>query len=177
VQKIQDRKLDDIVNFMHKLPYFAKWSHTALRKLCACYQLVKYSKGETVCRIGDPCRYVYIVNSGEFEVRSEYRHSIRKETELLTLIGPRKQREALRLRYARVGPRPPIGQDCVEVKQTLQACIDMYSPNSWSCWAEGTYSEMSRLSKASLTNTRCAAMLWPANYTDLQPRSTALQRA
>ena len=115
-----NRRLEELVDFMINLPYFTQWSRTAMRKICPYYQTVHYAKGEIVYRRGEPCRYVYVISSGEFEMLSDYNISVKKERELVTLIGPPKRREALRQRYARVGIKGGIGLDHIEVTQTLQ---------------------------------------------------------
>lgn len=68
IGKIESRKLELFIEFLHDIPTFSSWTKKKLELLT--YHLVKvpYKRKQIVFSINSPPEYVYIVQEGEFEL-------------------------------------------------------------------------------------------------------------
>ena len=64
---IEEKKINEIIDFLRNLPLFSTWTSTALLKLK--YQLVQksYIRNAIIYKEGDLPKRVYIVKNGEFQ--------------------------------------------------------------------------------------------------------------
>lgn len=69
LQKIAQQNKDDKIKFLRNIPFLAHWSKAALNKFVYAMTENKYTRGQRIIKEGDAVEYIYIVKSGEFEVR------------------------------------------------------------------------------------------------------------
>ena len=75
--KIEQKYLNEKVEFLLSLPYFKKWTRHGLANFNYFLKPRFFKKSEYVYRTHDQPRYVFIVKSGEFQVqRSNYSYSL-----------------------------------------------------------------------------------------------------
>lgn len=78
--------MDNIITFLGNCPQFGggldpaeresekswAWTKTALSKLTYYFKKVNYRRSNIVYRKGDPCKFIYIVYDGEFELCQQF---------------------------------------------------------------------------------------------------------
>jgi CRP-like cAMP-binding protein len=65
----QENRLNELISFFKEIPLFSQWGKVGLTKLQLNFEEVAVKKGDTVFEIGQQAKYIYVVISGEFEVR------------------------------------------------------------------------------------------------------------
>ncbi|CAI2378444.1 unnamed protein product [Moneuplotes crassus] len=71
IGKIHKNIVEDKIKILKEIPCLAHYSKQFLSKVSLSLQEVSYKRGNTVFSHGDPCKYVYIVKTGEFEMFSQ----------------------------------------------------------------------------------------------------------
>lgn len=69
LQKIAQQNKDDKIKFLRNIPFLAHWSKLALNKFLYAIHEEKHIRGQKIIKEGDAIEHVYIVRSGEFEVK------------------------------------------------------------------------------------------------------------
>lgn len=57
------------IKFLQEIPFFAKWSRTALAKFTYYMKKISFTRKQCLYKEGEPCTHVYLVINGELEVR------------------------------------------------------------------------------------------------------------
>lgn len=73
LQKIEERLANDMIDFLQSIPLFSSWSRNLLLKLLYKVEKKSFIKSQKVIKEGDPISEVWIVESGEFEVSSNFK--------------------------------------------------------------------------------------------------------
>lgn len=68
IGKLEARKLDIFIEFLHSIPTFRNWTKKKLELLTYHFAKVNYKRKQVVFAIDSQAKYVYIVTSGEFEL-------------------------------------------------------------------------------------------------------------
>jgi len=71
LQKIEQKKLNQIIEFLQGLPFLQKWSKTALAKLQFSFELKTYNRMQVVFREKEKADFAFIIKEGEFEVSKQ----------------------------------------------------------------------------------------------------------
>lgn len=66
---IEKKKYNEKVQFLRSLPYFSQLTKTSLGKLTYQFTDVPTIRNQVLYREGDSAEYVYIVKSGQYEVK------------------------------------------------------------------------------------------------------------
>jgi hypothetical protein len=61
--------LDELLDFLRQLPYFKHWSKRGLAKMHFYFERMMFNKNQSVVKAGDFVNHVYIIKSGEYEVK------------------------------------------------------------------------------------------------------------
>ena len=72
--------MNKLIDFLRQCPHFKTWTRGNLVKLSYYFKKKKYRRGNVIYRKDEPCKYVYIVFSGEFE-QTKYMKIEREEDE------------------------------------------------------------------------------------------------
>ena len=67
-QKLEELALNEKIDFLKRMDFFAHWSRSSVAKLTLFLQPREFRRNHVVCREGEECRAVYMVTRGEFEV-------------------------------------------------------------------------------------------------------------
>ncbi len=57
------------IKFLASIPFFSNWTKTTLAKFTYYLKRITYKRNQVVFREGEPCTYVYLIISGEFEAK------------------------------------------------------------------------------------------------------------
>lgn len=76
--KLEQQKLQELVEFLQTLPLFRGWGKTSTQRISYYFTPVDYLRKQTVYRIHDPATQVYIVRYGEFELSQDVTKSLGK---------------------------------------------------------------------------------------------------
>mmetsp|Transcript_24789 Transcript_24789/g.43669 ORF Transcript_24789/g.43669 Transcript_24789/m.43669 type:complete len:471 (+) Transcript_24789:89-1501(+) len=68
IGEIAERRINESVSFLQKLPLFCGWTRTSLLKLSYFFKLRTFSRKQVVYREGDETDYVYFIKEGEFQL-------------------------------------------------------------------------------------------------------------
>lgn len=68
IGKIQARKLDDFIEFLHNIPMLKNWTKKNLEVLTYHFKTVSYKRKQVVFQCNSTPQFVYIVKNGEFEI-------------------------------------------------------------------------------------------------------------
>lgn len=85
--KIEQKRLNSTIDFLHSLPYFEAWTRSTIAKFQYFFTRQDYQRHHVVYREGDPIEYIYIVFSGEFELISRQKNQVKKEVDLITYLN------------------------------------------------------------------------------------------
>ena len=66
--KVEQKRLNKMVDFLHSLPFFKNWTRTTISKFQYFFTHQTFQRNHVVYREGDPLDYVYLIYEGEFEV-------------------------------------------------------------------------------------------------------------
>ncbi|CDW81071.1 UNKNOWN [Stylonychia lemnae] len=89
LQKIELKKMQKIIDFLHQLPFFKVWTKTSLGKLHYSFEERLFKRNQVVYREGDASEMVYIIKSGEFEVTKRFVKQTVREIDVTSYIGPK----------------------------------------------------------------------------------------
>jgi hypothetical protein len=59
------------ITLLKGVPFFSKWTKTTLAKFSYYLKRVQLFRNQVLYKEGEPCKSIYIVISGEFEVRKK----------------------------------------------------------------------------------------------------------
>ena len=68
LRQIYEKSIETEISYFHALPYFRSWTRKSLHKLLVLFDHKQLVRGQTLCRDGDPAKFIYIVKEGELEV-------------------------------------------------------------------------------------------------------------
>lgn len=91
LQKIELKKMQKIIDFLHQLPFFKVWTKTSLSKLHYSFEERQFIRNQVVYREGDESSMVYIIKQGEFEVTKKFVKPEVKEIDIQKFLGPKAQ--------------------------------------------------------------------------------------
>lgn len=74
-----------IAAFLRSVPYFARLNVDELSTLAANFAVRRYTKGELIILEGEPCRGLFLVQSGRVRI---YKTSLEGREQVLNLAGP-----------------------------------------------------------------------------------------
>lgn len=86
--KLEQQKLEDVVEFLQSLPLFRGWRKLQIQRVSYYFQPVKYIRKQVVYRCKDPPTHVYIIKSGEFELTQDIAKSM--ESIKMPVLGNKK---------------------------------------------------------------------------------------
>lgn len=69
IGKVEARKLDALIEFLKGIPLFSCWPRKKIEKMTYFFTMLNYKRKQIVFEEGDSPKLVYIVNSGEFELK------------------------------------------------------------------------------------------------------------
>ena len=69
--KAENKKLDELIEFLKGIPIFANLSRKKLEKLTYFFNVVEFKRKQIVFHEGDLAKHVYIVKKGEFELKKQ----------------------------------------------------------------------------------------------------------
>jgi CRP-like cAMP-binding protein len=87
--KIEQKKMNKIIDFFLKLPYFSHWTKTSVAKLQYSFELKTFNQGHIVFHEGSKASSVYIIKSGDFEVSRTVKLFQKKELNIKEYLGPK----------------------------------------------------------------------------------------
>jgi CRP-like cAMP-binding protein len=89
IGKVEARKLEVFIEFLHDIPIFRPWTKKKLEVLTFYLNKQMFKRKQEVFRIGSRPEYVYIVQDGEFELTQPFGRKDRKEnfTLKVALLG------------------------------------------------------------------------------------------
>jgi len=93
LQKIEMKKIQKNIEFMHQLPFFKVWTKTSLSKLQYSFEQRAFIRNQVVFREGEEAAFVYIIRSGDFEVTKRFKKEEVKEVDVMKLLAPRAEEE------------------------------------------------------------------------------------
>ena len=71
MRELEERRLEKSLNtFRKSYPFFYNWISKIMIKLFNGFSTVKLSRGEFLCKQNENCEYIYIINSGTYEIYS-----------------------------------------------------------------------------------------------------------
>ena len=73
LRKLQQNQLGANVRFLQSVPFFRAWTKNSVAKFSYFFEKRRFRRNQLVYREGDPCERVFLVRSGEFEVRKRVR--------------------------------------------------------------------------------------------------------
>lgn len=76
--KLEQQKLQELVNFLQSLPLFRDWGKMSTQRVSYYFTPVSYIRKQVVYRSQDTANYVYIVKQGEFELSQNVTKSLGK---------------------------------------------------------------------------------------------------
>ena len=76
--RLQQQKLQELVEFLQTLPLFKGWGKMSTQRLSYYFAPVEYLRKQAVYHIQDPATHVYIVRYGEFELSQDVTKSLGK---------------------------------------------------------------------------------------------------
>lgn len=76
--KLEQQKLQELVQFLQTLPLFRGWGKTSTQRISYYFTHVDYLRKQTVYSVHDPATHVYIVRHGEFELSQDVTKSMGK---------------------------------------------------------------------------------------------------
>ena len=85
--KIQEERLAQKVELLHRHPAFTNWSKTSLQKVSYFFKEQCFKWKQVLCRAGQPADYVFLIKSGDFQlykairVMLPHRIQLKKEAE------------------------------------------------------------------------------------------------
>lgn len=68
LQRIEQKNLNKILDFLNMLPFLQSWSRNALVKLQYAFESKTYLRNSFVYKEGESAGIVYIIKEGEFEL-------------------------------------------------------------------------------------------------------------
>eukprot|EP00347_Sterkiella_histriomuscorum_P019194 403342576 len=95
LQKIELKKMQKIIDFLHQLPFFRVWTKTSLSKLHYSFEEKAFTRNQVVYREGDESSMVYIIKSGEFEVTKKFMKQETQEIDVQKFLGPRSEQQTI----------------------------------------------------------------------------------
>ena len=72
--RLEARKLKKLIDFYKSIPFLAKNSKTYLQKLHYNFEQRTFIRNQIIYSEGEPSDYVYLVQSGEFEVNKKIKY-------------------------------------------------------------------------------------------------------
>lgn len=87
LQKIELKKINKNIEFMHQLPFFKVWTKTALSKLQYSFEEKMFLRNQIIYREGEESDTVYIIKSGDFEVTKRFKKEQVKEIDVMKLLS------------------------------------------------------------------------------------------
>lgn len=90
---IEMRNLNIQIDFFQSLPLFAKWSRTAIQRIIKQTDLMNVARHDIIYSAGNIPKYVYVVDTGEYEILKVSAEKKEKKIYLENYIGPPKERE------------------------------------------------------------------------------------
>ena len=89
LQKIEQKNMNKIIEFLHQLPFFKVWTRTSLSKLQYSFEQRAFIRNQIIYKEGDTSHMVYIIKTGEFEVNKKFKREEVKEIDMSRLLGPK----------------------------------------------------------------------------------------
>jgi hypothetical protein len=68
LKTIEQKVLNEAIDFLQGIPIFATWARVGLAKLNYLFHKQDYVKHRLVYQVGDPATHVYLVKSGQFAI-------------------------------------------------------------------------------------------------------------
>ena len=87
LNKIEQKNMTRIVEFLHELPFFKVWTRTALSKLYYSFEQRNLQRNQVLFRENQEADTVYIVQTGEFEVTKRFKREHEKEVDITRLLN------------------------------------------------------------------------------------------
>lgn len=78
--KLESRKLDKFINFLHSIPIFSQWTKKKLQGLSFYLTKKKFSRKQEVFRLNSVADQVFIVQEGEFELTKFIKNTSNKHS-------------------------------------------------------------------------------------------------
>ncbi len=75
LQRIEQKRIDAVTNFLYGLPLFGHWDRHLLVKLQYFFETQSFGRKQRVFSEGDPAKHVFIVKSGEFQMLAQLRQT------------------------------------------------------------------------------------------------------
>ena len=72
----EKKKLEHKVNYLKDIPFLKHVTKTKLSKFSYFFQEKEYKRGQAIYQEGEPCRFVFIVKEGEFELKKKFKKKI-----------------------------------------------------------------------------------------------------
>ncbi len=82
LMKIEQKRLNKAVGFLHSLPFFKSWTRSTISKFQYFFTRQEFSRNHVVFKEGDPIDYIYLIFSGEFELSMKQRSQVKREVDL-----------------------------------------------------------------------------------------------
>lgn len=92
--KVEEKKLEEIVSFLHSISLFSSWTKKSLEKLSYHFKSKVYHRNQTVYKEGDTPEEFYIIKKGEFEF-SKKQHTPKNQKHEAFSIGMSVRKVAL----------------------------------------------------------------------------------
>ena len=74
LKRIHQNQLNANVKFLQSIPFFARWTKVSVAKFSYLFEKLSFKRNQIVYKEGDLCTHVYLVLSGEFEVKKRVRN-------------------------------------------------------------------------------------------------------
>ncbi|CDW72769.1 UNKNOWN [Stylonychia lemnae] len=91
LQRIEQKSLNKIVDFLHQIPFLHSWTRTSLSKLQYSFEQRIYKRNQTIYKEGEESNYVYLVKSGEFEVSKRIQFEEKKKLNTKDYLGVKEE--------------------------------------------------------------------------------------
>lgn len=173
---LQERQINDKVDFLHSLKPFQRWSKLSLMKLSYHFSVKNIKRGQVLYKEGDPANYVYFIKAGEFKFTKNMRIETPLEMTPPDISPPRRNifnKKSSELQILIKGPGEMLGHDEILDKSSVRistcSCIsfnaELYSisdkdflkripdPGTWE-YINNTYSLQNDWKKKRLSNLR-----------------------
>eukprot|EP00347_Sterkiella_histriomuscorum_P023290 403335214 len=93
LNKIEQKNMSRIVEFMHELPFFKVWTRTSLGKLQYSFEQKQLQRNQVLYREGQDAEMIYIIQNGEFEVTKRFKKEQVKEVDISKLLSQKKDQQ------------------------------------------------------------------------------------
>lgn len=86
--KIEQKRLNQSIDFLQSLPFFNSWTRSTISKFQYLFERKEFIRNQIVYTEGDHADFVYLILSGEFELSLKCKAELKKEINISTYLGP-----------------------------------------------------------------------------------------